>query len=114
MNTYNAFQKLGGTDLSSFGPAPQDYQQVGTRQYRSWHKDNKGNWQQGEVDVEGKLDGRGIIIYKDGSGVLIGHWKADNGHGEMTGFRQDGAKWVGEWKDGKRHGERIVTFVNGD
>ena len=33
------------------------------RYLKVWHKDKKGNWQQGEVDgPTGKLDGRGVFM----------------------------------------------------
>jgi len=33
--------------------------------------------------------------------------------GTKNGGRSDGAKYVGEWKDGKRHGQRTYTWPDG-
>ena len=32
--------------------------------------------------------------------------------GTKNGGRSDGAKYVGEWKDGKRHGQRTYTWAD--
>ncbi len=42
-----------------------------------------------------------------------GEWKDGKVHGEGTYTFLDGAKYEGEWKDGKGHGEGIYTDIDG-
>ena len=43
----------------------------------------------------------------------VGQYKDDKKHGEGTWTFADGEKYVGEWKDDKRHGLGKYTFADG-
>ena len=52
-----------------------------------------------------------LFIYDPAfSGCIQGN--CSNGQGTLT--RADGAKYVGEFKDGKRNGQGTLTLPNGD
>ena len=39
----------------------------------------------------------------------VGGWKDDKKHGQGTDTSSDGGKYEGEWKVGKRHGQGTLT-----
>ena len=43
----------------------------------------------------------------------VGEFKDGNRHGQGTHTYTDGRKYVGEYKDGKRYGQGTFTFVDG-
>ena len=45
----------------------------------------------------------------EGGGKYIGEWKDGKYHGQGTWTHPDTAKYVGEWKDGKFHGKGTLT-----
>jgi uncharacterized protein (TIGR02145 family) len=44
----------------------------------------------------------------------VGEWKDGKQHGQGTYTHANGGKYVGEWKDGKQHGQGVKTWSNGD
>ena len=55
-------------------------------------------------DINNELpDGKGIMNYEDGS-KYDGEWKEGKRYGKGTLTYEDGAKYVGEWKDGEMDG----------
>jgi hypothetical protein len=52
------------------------------------------------------------VIYQDGS-RYEGEWKDGKRDGEGTYSWADGSKYKGEWKDGKRDGEGTYTYPDG-
>ena len=50
--------------------------------------------------------------YADGN-KYVGEWKEGKEHGQGTFASALGGKYVGEWKDGKKHGQGIFVFPNG-
>ncbi len=44
----------------------------------------------------------------------VGEWKDDKRHGQGTLTSPNGDKYVGEWKDGKRNGQGTFTWANGN
>jgi hypothetical protein len=58
-------------------------------------------------------DGHGIHEYDDGS-KYVGEWKDGERHGQGTYTFANGNNYVGEWKDGKRHGQGTFTWADGD
>ena len=44
----------------------------------------------------------------------VGEYKNDKKHGHGSFSYSNGDKYVGQWKDGKRHGKGTATFANGD
>lgn len=54
----------------------------------------------------------GIKNYTDGR-KYVGEWKDGKYHGQGTITSADGIKYVGEWKDGKINGQGTFTYANG-
>ena len=54
----------------------------------------------------------GTFFFSDG-GKYVGEWKDDKKHGQGTYTFADGDKYVGEFKDEKYHGQGTYTFVDG-
>jgi hypothetical protein len=52
-------------------------------------------------------------IYGNGD-KYVGEWKNDKRHGQGTYTFTNGEKYVGEWKNGKRHGQGNNVFAGGD
>ena len=52
------------------------------------------------------------ILTKDSK--YVGEWKDGKKHGQGTFTFASGNKYVGDWKDGKRHGQGTYTFANGN
>ena len=44
----------------------------------------------------------------------VGEWKDGKYHGQGTYTYANGDEYVGEYKDGKYHGQGTLTFANGD
>ena len=55
----------------------------------------------------------GTYTYPSGS-KYVGEFKDGNRHGKGTFTFPGGAKYVGEYKDGKNHGQGTFTFPSGD
>jgi|TARA_B110000116_G_scaffold258885_1_gene260442 hypothetical protein len=55
---------------------------------------------------------KGTMTYPDGD-KYVGEWKDGKGHGQGTYTWASGSKYVGEWKDGKRQGQGTYTFGKG-
>ena len=54
----------------------------------------------------------GIYTFDDGA-KYVGEWKGDKKHGQGTYTWPSGSSYVGEWKDGKKHGQGTYTYQNG-
>ena len=54
----------------------------------------------------------GTFFFSDG-GKYVGEWKDDKKHGQGTYTFADGDKYVGEYIDGKKHGQGTYTFADG-
>jgi hypothetical protein len=54
----------------------------------------------------------GTYTHPDGA-KYVGEWKDGKEHGLGTYTYPDGAKYVGEWKDGKEHGQGTHTYPDG-
>ena len=44
----------------------------------------------------------------------VGEFRDGKYHGQGTFTHTDGGKYVGEWRDGERNGQGTFTFANGD
>ena len=44
----------------------------------------------------------------------VGEWENGERHGQGILTLSDGWKYFGEWKDGKEHGQGTYTWTNGD
>jgi hypothetical protein len=55
----------------------------------------------------------GTMTYSTG-GKYVGEWKDGLRHGQGTRIYASGGKYVGEWKDGKRNGQGTYTRAKGD
>ena len=96
---------------------------------------DNGNEYEGEWDEEGKKDGRGTMLWVDGSfyegywendkangpGRMLhadsdmyeGNWINDKAQGHGTYYHADGAKYEGQWLDDKQHGHGKETWPDG-
>ena len=64
--------------------------------------------------ISGDCDnGYGTYIYDDGN-KYVGEWKDGKRNGQGTYTSARGNKYVGEWKDDKKHGLATNTFANGN
>ena len=55
----------------------------------------------------------GTFNYTSGD-KYVGEWRDDKRHGQGTFTFVDGNKYVGAYKDGLRNGQGTMTFYNGD
>ena len=55
----------------------------------------------------------GTYTYANGD-KYVGEYKDDKKHGQGTYTYADGAKYVGEWKDGNYHGQGTETYASGN
>ena len=55
----------------------------------------------------------GTYTYANGA-KYVGDFRDDKRHGQGTLTLPDGAKYVGEWKDNKRHGQGTFTLPDGE
>ena len=53
------------------------------------------------------------MTYPDGS-KYIGGWKDEKRHGQGTYTFSDGEKYIGEFKDGNRHGRGVESIERRD
>ena len=71
---------------------------------------------QGQVK-DGKPNGLGVIIYPDGiwkgGNKYVGEWKDGKEHGQGTQTSSDGRKYVGEFKNGLLNGQGTETTPDG-
>ena len=54
-----------------------------------------------------------LLVVGCATGKYVGDYKDGKYHGQGTYTFANGSKYVGEWKDGKRHGQGTLTEVNG-
>eukprot|EP00804_Cyclotella_cryptica_P016739 CCRYP_002034-RA/>CCRYP_002034-RA protein AED:0.26 eAED:0.26 QI:348/1/1/1/1/1/2/131/940 len=73
-----------------------------------------GSWS-GEVDDDNKRKGKGTITYKSGNeytgGFVDDKYEDDSGDAKYTWY--DGEQYVGQWKNGERHGKGIFKASDG-
>ncbi len=78
-----------------------------------WTRDYTGEF----GNVPGKRHGKGSskVYNKDGSlfATYVGEFKDGKIHGQGTLTFAEGDKYVGEFKDGKRHGQGTYTYADG-
>ena len=67
----------------------------------------------GYLDSEGKMQGKFIVEYSDGS-KFVGEFKDAKRHGQGTFSYLSGGKYVGKYKNDNRDGQGTYTFANGD
>ena len=67
----------------------------------------------GEKNAAGKMHGRGVYRYADGS-VYEGDFKDGKKHGRGVYRSASGNLYEGDYKDGKMHGQGVNRFANGD
>jgi len=58
------------------------------------------------------INGIGTVTYPGGS-KYVGEWKDGKQHGQGTYTFANGTKYVGEFKDSKRHGQGTLTYASG-
>ena len=59
------------------------------------------------------IEGLGSLTYPDGE-KYVGEWKDGEKHGQGTYTYHHGFKYVGEWKDNKKHGQGTYTLTDGN
>lgn len=73
-----------------------------------------GSWS-GEVDGDNKRQGKGTMTYQSGNayrgGFVDDKYEDDSGEGTYTWY--DGEQYVGQWKNGERHGKGIFKSSDG-
>ena len=64
-------------------------------------------------DLNNELpDGKGTMTYEDGS-KYDGEWKEGKRYGKGTLIYEDGSKYEGEWKNGKKNGQGSIFYHDG-
>ncbi len=56
--------------------------------------------------------GQGTATYANGD-KYVGEWKDDKRHGQGTGSLANGGKYIGEWKNDKKDGMGTLTSPDG-
>jgi len=59
------------------------------------------------------VNGQGTYTYASGE-KYVGEWKDSKKHGQGTYTWADGAEYVGEWEGNAYHGQGTLTFANGE
>ncbi|TNV81167.1 hypothetical protein FGO68_gene8666 [Halteria grandinella] len=72
-----------------------------------WHKF------EGPHDAQLYLTGHGRMTVEDGA-EYIGEWKESKFHGQGILKKRNGWSYFGTWKENDKHGEGIQTETNGD
>ena len=73
---------------------------------------DSGPQYEGEWDELGRLDGKGILLWPDGS-LYEGYFKAGKLNGRGRLIHADGSVYTGEWKDDKAHGYGTIEHADG-
>ena len=91
----------------SFGEAPEDITPQPSSQFKKWHKIPSEdfiegdmfdhNWYQGDVDEEGRPDGKGVFIQLMVPEIIFSHFRQGKRHGLYTILRYDGVKFEGSY-----------------
>ena len=68
---------------------------------------------EGEVNAQGQREGRGTMVYADGS-MYEGQWLAGRYHGQGKMTQATGNVYEGEWVEGKMQGHGKYSFAGGD
>jgi len=55
----------------------------------------------------------GVLYLWENGTKYMGEWKDGKRHGQGNMTYHDGSKFVGKWKDGKKHGQGTDTYGDG-
>jgi len=55
----------------------------------------------------------GVLYLWENGTKYMGEWKDGKRHGQGNMTYHDGSKFVGKWKDGKKHGQGTFIYYNG-
>jgi len=55
----------------------------------------------------------GVLYLWENGTKYMGEWKDGKRHGQGNMTYHDGRKYVGEWKDGERNGQGTITYPDG-
>lgn len=94
-----------------YDPKPLDYNSVKRERKEMITLDNGAEYE-GEWDMEGRKDGKGVQIWVDGS-LYEGYWKNDKANGRGRLIHADGDVYNGDWKDDKAHGYGVYNHTDG-
>jgi len=56
----------------------------------------------------------GVLYLWENGTKYMGEWKDGKRHGQGNMTYHDGSKFVGKWKNGKEHGQGTNTLTNGE
>ena len=82
-------------------------------------KDEAENWETTKDNVislakkRKKRYAEGAWVDPEGSGTYVGEFKDGRFHGQGTWTGSAGEKYVGEWQDGTAHGRGTLTWPSG-
>ena len=109
VSTYPAFVRA--MQPLEFYEPPEDYfGNEGKRQFTEWVALDLNYQYQGET-IDGKPDGRGILIEKN-KGMRIGYSRNGTVHGKGFAILIDGTTEIGECKFGIVHGSVVKKHLN--
>jgi hypothetical protein len=90
-----------------YDPKILDYNSVKRERKEMITLDN-GDEYEGEWDMEGRKDGKGVQIFVDGS-LHEGYWKNDKANGKGRLIHAFGDVYEGNWKEDKAHGYGVYN-----
>ena len=90
-----------------------DYEVLRKESDRFHVKQYKDSIYRGEIKVNRKRDGKGVIVYDSGR-IYEGDWENDKRNGRGFELFPNGNKYLGQFADGKAHGKGSYTWRNGE
>ena len=94
-----------------FGSTPAE-EPTTHRNFRGWTELGDGRWYQGEVNINGERDGRGLTI-DPSQFCTVALYKNGYHHGPFMRIFKDGFRQEGSYLDDKWNGKIIKTFPDG-
>jgi hypothetical protein len=79
----------------------------------AWSPRPDGSRYDGEWNKDGYMHGTGIHTWADGRVAYVGEWKNGNKHGRGNCSFADGSRYEGEWKSGSQHGQGARIYPDG-
>ena len=107
------YEKAGPLDILEPTKAKRMTFEPSLKLFTEWTLIKDGcSWIKGQVNAKGQPHGICRKIHKNGDEIYEGQWC----NGKLSGYgRKIGniAYYIGDWKDGKRHGQGTIVYSDG-